>query len=65
MLETSSGEKTGGGAGTLHTPGLETPAAGPRAGVRPRVTGGGGGKVGDHDNDMGEGAEKSDPLVLQ
>ena len=57
--ETSSGEKTGGGAGTLRTPGLETPATGPRAGVRPRVTGGGGGKAGDHDGDMGEGAERA------
>ena len=58
--ETSSGEKTGGGAGTLRTPGLETPATGPRAGVRPRETGGGGGKVGGHDDgDTGEGAEQA------
>ena len=36
-----------GGAGTLHTPVLETLASGPRAGVRPRVTDGGGGKADD------------------
>ena len=29
---------TSGGVGTLPTPVLETPAAGPRADVRPRVT---------------------------
>ena len=58
--ETSSGEKTGGGVGTLRTPGLETPATGPRAGVRPRETGGGGGKVGSHDDgDTGEGAAQA------
>ena len=57
--ETSIGEKTGGGAGTLRTPGLETPATGLRAGVRPRVTGGGGSKEGDHDGDMREGAEQA------
>ena len=34
---------TSGGAATLHTPVLETPTAGPRAGVKPRVTNGGGG----------------------
>ena len=39
-------DTTGGSAATLHTPVLETPAAGPRAGVRPRVTDGGGGKAG-------------------
>ena len=44
--ETSSEEETSGGAPTLRTPFLETPAAGPSAGVRPRATGGGGGKVG-------------------
>ena len=48
--ETSTGEKTGGGAGTLRTPGLETPAVGPSADVRPRATGGGGGKAGNRDN---------------
>ena len=57
--ETSSEEKTGGGAGTLHTPGLETPATGPRAGVRPRETDGGSGKAGNHGGDMGEGADRA------
>ena len=38
-----SGEKTSSGVGTLHTPALVTPASGPSAVVRPRVTGGGGG----------------------
>ena len=37
----------------------ETPVAGPSARVRPRVTDGGGGKVGDHDDDVGEGAEQA------
>ena len=31
-------EETSGGAATFDTPGLETPATGPRAGVRPRET---------------------------
>ena len=35
-----------GGARTLRTLVLEAPTAGPRAGVRPRVTNGGGGKAG-------------------
>ena len=48
-----------GGAATLHTPVLETPAAGLKAGVRPRVTEGGGGKAGDQGGDMGEGAERA------
>ena len=39
-------EETSGGATTLHAPVLETPAAGPSARVRPRVTDGGGGKAG-------------------
>ena len=38
------------GAGTLRTATLETPASGPRAHVRPRVTDGGGGKDGNQDN---------------
>ena len=46
-------------AATLHTPVLETPAAGPSTGVRPRVTDGGGDKAGDHDGDMREGAEQA------
>ena len=37
------------GAATLHAPVLENPAAGPSAHVRPRVTNGGGGKVGNCD----------------
>ena len=48
---------TSGGAATLHALDLETLAAGPSARVRPRVTNGGGGKAGDHDDDVGEGAE--------
>ena len=40
-----------GGVGTLPTPILETPASGRRAGVRPRVTDSGGGKVGNQDDD--------------
>ena len=42
-------DTTSGGAATLHTPVLETPATGSRAGVRPRVMGGGGGKAEDTD----------------
>ena len=38
---------TSDGVTTLHTPILETPAAGPSAPVRPRVTNGGGGKADD------------------
>ena len=41
---------TSGGAATLHAPFLETPAAGPSARVRPRVTNGGGGKAGNQGN---------------
>ena len=52
--ETSSEEETSGGAATLHTLVLETSASGPRAGVRPRVTDGGGGKVGNQDDGMEE-----------
>ena len=48
--ETSSGEETSGGAATLHTPALEAPVVGPSADVRPRATGGGGGKAGNRDN---------------
>ena len=51
-------DTTSGGATTLHAPALETSAAGPSARVRPRVTNGGGGKAGDHDEDVGEGAER-------
>ena len=40
-----------GGAATLHTLILETPAVGPSAGVRPRVMHGGGGKAGDQSDD--------------
>ena len=39
-------DTTSGDVGTLPTPVLETPEAGPRADVRPRVTDGGGGKSG-------------------
>ena len=42
-------EETSGGATSLHAPVLETPAAGPSARVRPRVTNGGGGKEGNRD----------------
>ena len=48
--ETSSGEESSGGAATLHTPALEAPVVGPSADVRPRATGGGGGKAGNRDN---------------
>ena len=41
---------TSDGAATLHAPVLETPAAGPSARVRPRVTNGGGGKAADQSN---------------
>ena len=44
--ETSSEEETSGGAPTLRTPFLETPAVGPNVGVRPRTTGSGGVKAG-------------------
>ena len=44
--ETSSGEET---SNLTHT-GLESPATGPRAGVRPRETDGGGGKAGNQNN---------------
>ena len=40
-------DATSGGVATLHTPILETPAAGPSARMRPRVTDGGGGKADD------------------
>ena len=40
-------DATSGGVATLHTPILETPAAGPSARVRPRVTDGGGVKADD------------------
>ena len=40
-------DATSGGVATLHTPILETLAAGPSARVRPRVTDGGGGKADD------------------
>ena len=39
-------EETSGGATTLHAPVLETPAGGPSARVRPRVTDGGSSKAG-------------------
>ena len=52
-------EETSGSATTLHAPVLETPAVGPSARVRPRVMNGGGGKAGDHDDDVGEGAERA------
>ena len=52
-------DTTSGGAATLHAPVLETLAAGPRAGVRPRVTDSGSEKAGDHDDDVGEGAERA------
>ena len=39
-------DTTSGGVGTLHTPVLETPAANPRAGMRPTFMNGGGGKEG-------------------
>jgi hypothetical protein len=48
-----------GGAGSLPTPILGTMAAGPSARVRPRVTDGGGGKAGDHDDGTGEGAGRA------
>ena len=51
MPETSSGEEASGGVGTLHTPVLETPVAGPRAGVRPRVMDGAGGKAGNRNDE--------------
>ena len=43
-------DATSGGPPTFHTPVLETPAAGPSARVRPRVTNGGGGKAGNQSN---------------
>ena len=58
-MEVATDERSGGVA-TFHTPVLETPAPGPRAGERPRVTDGGGGKAGNrNDDDMGEGAERA------
>jgi hypothetical protein len=48
-----------GGAGSLPTPILGTMAAGPSSGVRPRVTDGDGGKAGNDERDMGEGAERA------
>ena len=50
---------TSGSAATLHAVDLETPAAGPTARVRPRMTNGGGGKAGNHDDDVGEGAKRA------
>ena len=44
-------EETSGGAATFHTPVLETPETGLRAGVRPRETDGGGGKVGNRNDE--------------
>ena len=46
----TTGEETNDGATILHTLVLETPASGPRAGVRPRVTDSGGGKDDNQDN---------------
>jgi hypothetical protein len=48
-----------GGAGSLPTPILGMTAADPSARVRPRVTDGGGGKAGNHDDGTGEGAEQA------
>jgi hypothetical protein len=48
-----------GGAETLLTPILGTTAANPGSRVRPKVTDGGGGKAGDDDSDIGEGAEQA------
>ena len=45
---------TSGGSGTLSTPVLESPVAGPRADVRPRVADGGRGKEGDRNNEENE-----------
>ena len=59
MVRTGGGGKAGnrdkddatsGGAATFHIPFLETPAAGPSARVRPRVTNGSGDKAGDQSN---------------
>ena len=47
------------GVASLHATILETPAAGPSARVRPRVTNGGDGKAGNHAVDVGEGAERA------
>ena len=44
---------TSNGAATLHPPALEAPAVGPSADVRPRATGGSGGKAGNQDDDEG------------
>ena len=54
-----------GGAGTLHTPVLETPASGPRAGVRPRVTNGGGGKACNRDDNAENGEEEVVANILE
>ena len=60
-------DTTSGGVGTLPTPVQETPASGPRAGVRPRVTDGGGGKVGNRDDDKNNDEDcsgrRQDPLT--
>ena len=48
--ESEEEEEMSGGAATFHTPVLETPAAGPSARVRPRVTNGGCGKAGNQSN---------------
>ena len=42
-------EEKSGGAATLHAPVLETSAVGPSTRVRPRVTNGGDGQVGNRD----------------
>jgi hypothetical protein len=48
-----------GGVGSFNTSFLGMTAAGPSAGMRPRVTDGGGGKAGNDDGDVGEGAEQA------
>ena len=55
-------EGTSAGAATFHTPVLETPTTGPRAGVRPRETDGGGGKAGNrNDEEEVRSGWKQDP----
>ena len=49
---------------TFHTPVLETPATGPRAGVRPRETDGGSGKAGNrNDEEEVRSGRRRDPLT--
>jgi hypothetical protein len=60
-IELDDEEETGGGAATLHTSVLGTTAAGPSAGVRPRVTDGSGGKAGDGGYEEDRSGRRKDP----